>query len=66
MLEVHQEVVVINVRGNHDSDMVIIYCLELSYDKEPRVDVLQNYSKFLHWEWENNLFVYHHGDRIKH
>lgn len=68
MLEVHQEVVVINVRGNHDSDMAchLSSCLELLYDREPRVDVLQNYSKFLHWEWENNLFVYHHGDRIKH
>lgn len=68
MLETHQEVVVINVRGNHDSDMAchLSSCLELLYDKEPRVDVLKNYSKFLHWEWENNLFVYHHGDRIKH
>lgn len=68
MLEVHQEVVVINVRGNHDSDMAchLSSCLELLYDKEPRVNVLKNYSKFLHWEWENNLFVYHHGDRVKH
>ena len=68
MLEVHQEVVVINVRGNHDSDMAchLSSCLELLYDREPRVSVLKNYSKFLHWEWENNLFVYHHGDRVKH
>ena len=68
MLETHQEVVVINVRGNHDSDMAchLSSCLELLYDKEPRVDVLKNYSKFIHWEWENNLFVYHHGDRVKH
>ena len=68
MLEVHQEVVVINVRGNHDSDIAchLSSCLDLLYDKEPRVNVLKNYSKFLHWEWQNNLFVYHHGDRIKH
>jgi len=68
MLEVHQEVVVINVRGNHDSDMAchLSSCLDLLYHKEPRVNVLKNYSKFLHWEWENNLFVYHHGDRVKH
>ena len=68
MLEVHQEVVVINVRGNHDSDIAchLSSCLDLLYDKEPRVNVLKNYSKFLHWEWENNLFVYHHGDRVKH
>ena len=68
MLETHKEVVVINVRGNHDSDMAchLSSCLDLLYDKEPRVNVLKNYSKFLHWEWENNLFVYHHGDRVKH
>ena len=68
MLEVHQDVVVINVRGNHDSDIAchLSSCLDLLYDKEPRVDVLKNYSKFIHWEWGNNLFIYHHGDRIKH
>jgi hypothetical protein len=68
MLEVHQDVVVINVRGNHDSDIAchLSSCLDLLYDREPRVDVLKNYSKFIHWEWENNLFVFHHGDRIKH
>jgi len=67
MLEIHQEVVVINVRGNHDYDMAchLSSCLELMYQKEPRLTVLENYSKFLHWEWGNNMFVYHHGDRIK-
>ena len=68
MLETHQEVIVINVRGNHDTDMAchLSSCLELLYKKEKRVNVLQNYSKFIHWEWNNNLFVFHHGDRIKH
>ena len=67
MLEIHEEVVVINVRGNHDSDMAchLSSFLELLDSKEPRVDVVKNYSKFIHWEWGNNLFVYHHGDRIK-
>ena len=68
MLKTHQQVVVINVRGNHDSDMAchLSSCLEILYDKEPRVNVLPNYSKFIHYQWENNLFVFHHGDRIKH
>ena len=68
MLKTHKKVVVINVRGNHDSDMAchLSSCLEIIYDKEPRVEVLQNYSKFIHYQWENNLFVFHHGDRIKH
>jgi len=68
MLETHKEVVVINVRGNHDSDMAchLSSCLELLYSKEKRVNVLQNYSKFIHYQWYNNLFVFHHGDRMKH
>ena len=68
MLKTHKRVIVINVRGNHDSDMAchLSSCLELLYDKEPRVEVLANYSKFIHLQWHNNLFVFHHGDRIKH
>jgi hypothetical protein len=65
---VHSEVVVINVRGNHDSDMAchLSSCLELLYEQETRVNVLPNYSKFIHYQWHNNLFVFHHGDRMKH
>mgnify|MGYP003624848330 CR=1 FL=1 len=68
MLEVHSEVVVINVRGNHDSDMAchLSSCLELLYSQDVRVNVLPNYSKFIHYQWHNNLFVFHHGDRMKH
>ena len=68
MLKTHKKIVVINVRGNHDSDMAchLSSCLSILYDAEPRVEVLPNYSKFIHYQWENNLFVFHHGDRIKH
>ena len=68
MLTVHKKVVVINVRGNHDSDMAchLSSCIELLYSEEKRVDVLPNYSKFIHYQWNNNLFVFHHGDRMKH
>ena len=68
MLKTHKKIVVINVRGNHDSDMAchLSSCLEILYDAEPRVKVLPNYSKFIHFQWQNNLFVFHHGDRIKH
>ena len=40
-------------------------CIELLYSEEKRVDVLPNYSKFIHYQWNNNLFVFifHHGDR---
>jgi len=68
MLETHKEVVVINVRGNHDSDMAchLSSCIELLYSQDKRVKVLPNYSKFIHYQWNNNLFVFHHGDRMKH
>lgn len=68
MLKTHQEVVVINVRGNHDGDMAVHLSshLCLMYEKEKRVTVLENYSKFIKYQWQNNLFVLHHGDRIKH
>jgi len=68
MLQTHQKVIVINARGNHDSDMAchLSSSLELLYSNEPRVEVLENYSKFIHLQWHNNLFVFHHGDRIKH
>jgi len=68
MLQTHEKVVVINVRGNHDYDMAchLSSCLELLYSNEPRVQVLNNYSKFISYQWHNNLFVFHHGDRIKH
>jgi hypothetical protein len=68
MLQTHAKVVVVNVRGNHDYDMAchLSSCLELLYNKEPRVEIVQNYSKFISYQWHNNLFVFHHGDRIKH
>jgi len=68
MLLTHKEIVVINVRGNHDSDMAchLSSSLELLYSQEPRVTILPNYSKFIHYQWHNNLFVFHHGDRMKH
>lgn len=68
MLQHHKQVVIINVRGNHDSDMAchLSSCIDLLYNQENRVTVLPNYSKFIHYQWNNNLFVFHHGDRIKH
>jgi hypothetical protein len=68
LLERHRRIVIVNVRGNHDYDMAcyLSSAIELLYQKEKRVEVLPNYSKFIHMQWHNCLFVFHHGDRIKH
>ena len=68
LLQTHKHLTVVNVRGNHDGDMAchLSSALDLLYENDPRIDVLPNYSKFLHMNYGNNLFVFHHGDRIKH
>lgn len=67
MLEKHQEVIVINVPGNHDieSSGWLSIALDMMYEKEPRVKVDTSPSKHLFLEWENNLFCFTHGDTVK-
>ena len=67
MLEVHKEVILINARGNHDPDSALWLneMLRMYYSDEPRVTVLNNFSKFVWHRFGNNLIVTHHGDRIK-
>ena len=66
MLESHDEVWIINVRGNHDPDAALWLneMLKMYYESEPRVKVFDNYNKFIHFTWGENLVVMHHGDRI--
>lgn len=66
MLETHNEVWIINVRGNHDPDAALWLneMVKLYYENEPRVKVLDNYNKFIHFTWGENLVVMHHGDKI--
>jgi hypothetical protein len=66
MLEAHNEVWVINVRGNHDPDasLWLNEMVKMYYENEPRVHVFDNYNKFLHFKWGYNLVALHHGDKI--
>ena len=66
MLEAHNEVWIINVRGNHDPDAALWLneMVKMYYEDEPRVRVFDNYSKFMHFVWGQNLVVLHHGDKI--
>lgn len=67
MLQVHQEVIIINARGNHDPDasLWLNEMLRMYYADEPRVTVKDNFNKFVWHKWGKNLIVTHHGDRLK-
>jgi len=67
MLEKHNQVWLVNVRGNHDPDAALWLneVMRLYFEEDPRVKVFDNASKFVWWQWGKNLIVTHHGDRIK-
>ena len=67
MLEKHNQVWLVNVRGNHDPDAALWLneVMRFYFEEDPRVKVFDNASKFIWWQWGKNLVVTHHGDRIK-
>jgi len=67
MLEKHKRVIVINARGNHDPDSALGLneVVRAYFYEEERVNVMDNFNKFIHFEFGKNLIVIHHGDRIK-
>jgi len=67
MLQKHKKVIVINARGNHDPDSALGLneVVRAYFYEEPRVEVKDNFNKFIHFEFGRNLIVVHHGDRIK-
>jgi hypothetical protein len=66
LLEKHEVVTVLNVRGNHDPDAALWLneALKMYFADDPRVTIPDNYSKFTHLEFGNSLIVTHHGDKI--
>jgi hypothetical protein len=67
MLQQYDEVWLINARGNHDPDasLWLNEMLRMYYEKDKRVKVFDNFSKFIHFEWGNNFVITHHGDKIR-
>ena len=67
MLERHNSVILMMVRGNHNSSTsrCMNVMLQAFYENEPRVQVMDNVHKFQHIVYGNNLLVTHHGDRMK-
>ena len=66
LLEKHEVVTVLNVRGNHDPDAALWLneAMKMYFEDDPRVIIPDNYSKFVHIEYGNSLIVCHHGDKI--
>ena len=67
LLKSHNKVILMQVRGNHNSSTsrCMNIMLKAFYENEPRVEVLDNAHKFQHITYGNNLLVTHHGDRMK-
>ena len=68
MLKKFKKVNVINARGNHDNDsaFALNFYIEGVYEKEKRVTVFGNESKFHFLEFGQNLIGINHGDGINH
>lgn len=66
MLQTYKSVWVINARGNHDPDasLWLNEMLKMYYERDKRVTVFDNFSKWVHFQWGDNLVVVHHGDKI--
>ena len=67
LLAAHNKVILMQVRGNHNSSTsrCMNVMLKAFYENEPRVEVMDNAHKFQHITYGNNLLVTHHGDRMK-
>ena len=66
MLKKHEKVIILNARGNHDRDAALSLniMMKVLYENDPRVEVLDNVSKFVSYKFGSNLIVTHHGDRM--
>lgn len=66
MLKKHKEVILVNVRGNHDpySSLFFNKLMAAFYSKEKRVTVLDNENKLINMTWGKTLLTIHHTDRL--
>lgn len=66
MLAKHNEVWMINVRGNHDPSASLFFnhIMKAYYENEPRVKVFDNECKFINFVWGKCLIATHHTDKI--
>ena len=66
-LEKHSKVHLVNAIGNHDnhSSLWLNIAIQALYENEPRVNVIDNESQFIYFDFGSNLFGVTHGDTAK-
>jgi hypothetical protein len=66
LLEKYEFVDVIGVAGNHDIDPAhwLFRCLQIAYEKEPRIDIRFQTDSVAAYEWGVNLLGFSHGHKI--
>ena len=64
-LSKHENVIVLNARGNHDKDAAVALgvVLEAYFEKEPRVTVLNGERKILSLKFGDCLHLVYHGEK---
>lgn len=63
----HEKVHVIFLPGNHDesvAELINAFLIEF-YADDPNVTIDPSPSVFRYFEWNNNLFGFHHGDKTR-
>jgi hypothetical protein len=68
MLEKYEQVDVVIARGNHSPslEIMISMMLEIAYEKERRVAIIDNTVKHIPLVFGNNFQLITHGDRLNH
>lgn len=66
MLLTHKKVVVNFIRGNHSEtlELCLRMMIGIAYEKEPRVEVLDNIPKHIPYVFGSNFLLTTHGDKL--
>lgn len=67
LLTKHEQVIVVNVPGNHDpvSARMLNFVVKALYEQEPRVSVVDNANPIMYLQHGKTLLGFAHGDQMK-
>lgn len=66
MLKIYSKVKLVVVRGNHSEtlELLLSQMIELAYEDEPRLEVVDNTSKHIAVTFGKNFLLFTHGDKL--